>query len=407
MKPVATCQVILLGAQRQRVAKVVSLLPRNNVMHACSLDEQISHVFPLESHQFTFKYTNELTVQVEFLPCVATFGGYFDESSGIEKRYLSSVEYFGPDGKQARGTSLAPFFDAKDDQKNHWGIIGAVVGCGLAEKPKSQDAIELQQFLNLLSASTADFPVHVISCNHEYSTMQEENQAFKETLDKESLMVYGASIGPGKMASFAITQAMHLVESKLLQEKRLHASPNQDSSQDHLIGEATNFNQVEDLNPSRNNSPVHLRHDPDQITFACKRCRTVLFREHELEDPPHSKSAHLFSIRKVRNHGGTHRAGCQSYFLQPDCDLMRQDNSGSYEGKLNCSKCSHKVGQWTWSGAQCSCGTWVTPAIQVPCSKVDMIDPTVLKSGHLPAGAVPYRGQDMVGYQQRIASAQD
>lgn len=26
-------------------------------------------------------------------------------------------------------------------------------------------------------------------------------------------------------------------------------------------------------------------------------------------------------------------------------------------------------------GAQCSCGTWLTPAIQVPLSKVDIVNP--------------------------------
>jgi dual specificity phosphatase 12 len=45
------------------------------------------------------------------------------------------------------------------------------------------------------------------------------------------------------------------------------------------------------------------------------------------------------------------------------------------EGKLACPKCSCKVGQWNWSGAQCSCGSWVTPAIQVPLSRVDKIFP--------------------------------
>lgn len=43
------------------------------------------------------------------------------------------------------------------------------------------------------------------------------------------------------------------------------------------------------------------------------------------------------------------------------------------EGKLTCpnAKCGGRLGSFNWSGSQCSCGSWVVPAIQVVASKVD------------------------------------
>ena len=41
------------------------------------------------------------------------------------------------------------------------------------------------------------------------------------------------------------------------------------------------------------------------------------------------------------------------------------------EGKIHCPKCSARVGSFSWSGTQCSCGTWVTPAISFQRARVD------------------------------------
>lgn len=57
------------------------------------------------------------------------------------------------------------------------------------------------------------------------------------------------------------------------------------------------------------------------------------------------------------------------------------------EGKFGCPKCDTKIGTWNWSGAQCSCGTWVVPAIQVPRSKVDLVPPQTTLST-LPVGTI-------------------
>lgn len=42
------------------------------------------------------------------------------------------------------------------------------------------------------------------------------------------------------------------------------------------------------------------------------------------------------------------------------------------EGKLNCPKCSFKLGSYSWYGMPCSCGTWVCPSFSIHKSRVDV-----------------------------------
>jgi len=42
------------------------------------------------------------------------------------------------------------------------------------------------------------------------------------------------------------------------------------------------------------------------------------------------------------------------------------------DGKIICPKCKCRLGTYNWAGAQCSCGQWITPAIQLTKSKVDL-----------------------------------
>ena len=65
-------------------------------------------------------------------------------------------------------------------------------------------------------------------------------------------------------------------------------------------------------------------------------------------------------------------AKCTSFFLDalPPWMAASLAAGGAVEGKLLC-ECGAKFGSFDWAGTQCSCGAWVTPAIQVPMSKVD------------------------------------
>lgn len=48
------------------------------------------------------------------------------------------------------------------------------------------------------------------------------------------------------------------------------------------------------------------------------------------------------------------------------------DQLNTTGGKINCIKCNSKIGQWSWTGLQCSCGAWVVPAFQITKTKVDL-----------------------------------
>ncbi|GFP95549.1 dual specificity protein phosphatase 12 [Phtheirospermum japonicum] len=61
-----------------------------------------------------------------------------------------------------------------------------------------------------------------------------------------------------------------------------------------------------------------------------------------------------------------------------DDDLVGGDmfpidvEEGGLEGKLLCAHCEARLGNFNWSGIQCSCGSWITPAFQLHKSRVDI-----------------------------------
>ena len=63
--------------------------------------------------------------------------------------------------------------------------------------------------------------------------------------------------------------------------------------------------------------------------------------------------------------------GCSSLFLCEEA--MLGPAFSQVDGKLACPKCTVRLGSYTWSGMQCSCGAWVAPAFQVVKSKVDEV----------------------------------
>ncbi|KAI9312175.1 hypothetical protein BX666DRAFT_1866685, partial [Dichotomocladium elegans] len=66
------------------------------------------------------------------------------------------------------------------------------------------------------------------------------------------------------------------------------------------------------------------------------------------------------------------RNQCSSYFIEP-MEWMTNITEGQLEGRIDCPKCMAKLGQYNWSGAQCSCGRWITPAFMLHRKQVDEI----------------------------------
>ena len=124
-------------------------------------------------------------------------------------------------------------------------------------------------------------------------------------------------------------------------------------------------------------SPAASASAPDDTgVYSCRRCRGPLFRGAHVT--AHALGAHRFSRHRLNKDAASGclaspRADadvCTSYFLAEALQWMRSASEG-IEGKLHCPHCTARVGTLRWAGAQCSCGTWVTPAVQIARKAVD------------------------------------
>jgi dual specificity phosphatase 12 len=404
-----TCRVAIVGSQRQRVAKVLSLL-RDGDVSSSSTTAITHHVAPLSllsqppspsssslQPPITLPKGIPSLVEIEYIPCVATFDSYQDERDATI-RYLVKLEHHGENGMLVKGRSLAPFFDdagvISNDGDNGIdgcvenvfpGIAAVAVGCGIDEEG---DVQKIASFMETLSSSYAqqlskphnaindkdntaqmNIVIQCIQPNPEYGTMKLENEAYRNLTEVEKQeAVAKRTIGPGKMAKFVEGVGKTVVgkrwEKELLELERLLNVSTGETGDD--VGEEEGVEAEETpVQPSdtREHTP-----DPERVRYACKRCRTVLFGQDDLEDPPHTQSLHNF-----RKKGGGSGTSCANHFLSSPLPWMNELDG--MEGKLHCHKCQTKVGHFSWTGAQCSCGTWVTPAIMIPLSKVDEMRP--------------------------------
>ncbi|GAB2287510.1 hypothetical protein Dimus_021885 [Dionaea muscipula] len=107
--------------------------------------------------------------------------------------------------------------------------------------------------------------------------------------------------------------------------------------------------------------------------FRCKKCRRVVALKENVVDHIPGEGETSFRWNKRRSGNPFHKPDefeCSSVFVEP-LRWMTAVNEGAVEGKLSCAKCDARLGYFNWSGIQCSCGSWITPAFQIHKSKVD------------------------------------
>jgi dual specificity phosphatase 12 len=352
------CRIVVLGEHRARVQKVLSLL----------------------KEQETDPLFSDNNVQVEYLPCVAKFDSYLDAQEQAV-RYLVSVDYYGSDASTKKPGGLLSFFDDeeggevdKGGQKGKAGlafgaIAGVAIGIGIED---DEDVTRIDTYFK--NFTKISIPMECVRPNPEFSSMRDETESFK-ALDAEGKeeVTRLQSMGPGKMAKFASDLAKRIITDAFEEQRE----PNHESEQE--VAE-----QIQEAQHVEETVAVPRVIDPEKNRYSCRKCRMILFGNDDLEDPPHIPSAHGFSWKKIKHSGyGSPSSACQSLFLASGLDWMG-DVSGT-EGKFCCPKCETKLGNWNWSGAQCSCGTWVVPAIQIPFGKVDVVPP---HQPQLPAGTI-------------------
>ena len=130
----------------------------------------------------------------------------------------------------------------------------------------------------------------------------------------------------------------------------------------------------------------------------CRRCGRLVARGRDVLPHRPGQGVDAFSWRRRRKMeaaGASAGAaggggGCQNLFTQPIAWMQGVEDGVSTEGKLSCPKCEVKIGAFNWSGCQCGCGAWVTPAFYLQTGKVDVMappgEPEV--AGSIPVGGV-------------------
>ena len=335
-------RILVVGSNRVRLNRIFSslVLLQANIKQALYIDGSL---------------------HIEYLPCVAKFS-FFTNELKEKVRYLESVEYFPHDSTGTlapTSSSLLPFFDQDkmNDDSRFPPIAGLAIGSGTEGL---DDTARIEKWITIMLSGNKDpiYPkIKTIEPNPNYHSMSEELIAYKQlSPDEKDEVNRQQTMGPEKMVKFVIDFTIELIQEAY--------KPTPADVDENLVEPVPDVPSVI---------------DPSNVRYFCRMCRTALFGENDLQYPPHEVSQHQFSRRKI-HHGSTTVDSisdrCQSHFLQQNLFWMGDDiQNGVSEGKFNCPNCCTKIGTWIWSGTQCSCGTWVVPAIQVPKSKVDVVKP--------------------------------
>ena len=137
----------------------------------------------------------------------------------------------------------------------------------------------------------------------------------------------------------------------------------------------------------------YINDENPEFIFKCGKCRKSLFYDKQLIFF-HENSAKDTYSHKRRKYNSVKTTECTSYFLNierlmnnkkiidnsNDIDyfdqfkiVMENQNMKLDSSIIKCKKCLLKLGEFFSKGTQCSCGSWVVPAVQIVKSKVDKV----------------------------------
>lgn len=174
----------------------------------------------------------------------------------------------------------------------------------------------------------------------------------------------------------------------------------------YFITKKNSFNDIKTIIPAKLYSNIYeeyikrledfdnyINDNTPNYIFKCGKCRKTLFSDKQLM-LFHDNSAKDKYSNKRRKNNAVKTTECTSYFLSMGRLMMDynskqnnkvEDAKDIFEekmaninmkletGAIKCKKCSYKLGEFFPKGTQCSCGSWVVPAIQIVKSKVDKI----------------------------------
>ena len=105
-----------------------------------------------------------------------------------------------------------------------------------------------------------------------------------------------------------------------------------------------------------------------EVIYSCRKCRLQLCSMADIM--PHEQSEGKKEFRKNGNNRLSFQP-CGSVFVEEGSVEWISAAADEQHGDLKCPKCTMKVGTYKWSGQQCSCGHWVSPAFVLQQSKMD------------------------------------
>nr|KJB46200.1 hypothetical protein B456_007G352400 [Gossypium raimondii] len=110
----------------------------------------------------------------------------------------------------------------------------------------------------------------------------------------------------------------------------------------------------------------------NRTAYRCKKCRRLVALQDNVVDHTPGEGESSFEWHKRRSGNPFNKSSqteCSSVFVEP---LRWMTAEGAIEGKLSCAHCDARLGYFNWSGIQCSCGSWITPAFQLHKCRVDI-----------------------------------
>ena len=136
----------------------------------------------------------------------------------------------------------------------------------------------------------------------------------------------------------------------------------------------------------------YINDNTPNFIFKCGKCRKTLFTDKQLILFHDNLAKDKYSNKRRKNNT-VKTTECTSYFLSIERLMEEEDdkNDNKFEenilnknmklesGAIKCKKCSYKLGEFFPKGTQCSCGSWVVPAVQIVKSKVDKIKNNIIE----------------------------
>ncbi|KAF8664637.1 hypothetical protein HU200_054344 [Digitaria exilis] len=146
--------------------------------------------------------------------------------------------------------------------------------------------------------------------------------------------------------------------------------------QSYKFGEKIGSYMFEDdpgLSPLPGSCQDPSKTEQHKTAYRCRKCRRVIAVEDNVIShvPCEGESCFDWNRKKSGRSYTDKEQDCSSLFIEP-LKWMTPVEEGALEGKLSCIHCGARLGYFNWSGIQCNCGSWVTPAFQIVKSKVDI-----------------------------------